>query len=43
MGARRDQLLAQSEDARVAGGRAGLDHDQRVARFRPHRFREACV
>ncbi len=43
VGAWRDQLLAQREDARVAGRRAGLDHDQRVARFRPHRFRELAL
>ncbi len=27
----------------IAGGRAGLDHDQRVARFRPHRLGELAL
>lgn len=39
----RDQLLAQREDAGVAGGRAGLDHNQRVARLGPHRLRQLTL
>src|SRR5437868_14984434 len=40
MGARDDQLLAQRDDPRVACRRAGLDHQQRVAGFGPHRLRK---
>ena len=40
MRAQRDQLLAQRDDPRIAGRRAGLDDQQRVAGLCPHQLGE---
>ena len=43
MGAQRDQSLAQRDDARVARGRAGFDHQQRIAGLLPHQLGERLL
>ena len=40
MRARRDQVLAQRDDPRIAGGRTGFDDEQRVAGLFPHQLGE---
>jgi hypothetical protein len=43
MRTRRDQLLPQRDDPAIAGGRAGFDDQQSVARFRPHQLSERAA
>ena len=43
MRAQRDQPLAQRDDPGIASGRAGFDHEQRVAGLFPHQFGQRAL